>query len=84
MVSKLVPSDPSKVMVIRQVTPNITTCSAPFYRFGRFKVGGRGTIGTTLDAYRTTVLMIISSASPVRRPCSLLSYRSHNRGSLYT
>jgi len=45
MSSKLVPSDPSKVLVIRQVTPNITTCSAPFFRFGRFKVGGRGTIG---------------------------------------
>ncbi|KAK3166917.1 hypothetical protein OEA41_010042 [Lepraria neglecta] len=44
MTSKLIPSDPSKVMVIRQVTPNITTCSAPFLRFGRLKVGGRGTI----------------------------------------
>lgn len=61
MTSKLVPSDPSKVMVIRQVTPNITTCSAPFLRFGRLKVGGRGTIGTppnstdpTLPANTTT------------------------------
>lgn len=44
MTSKLIPSDPSKVMVIRQVTPNITTCSAPFLRFGRLKIGGRGTI----------------------------------------
>ena len=41
----LAPSDPSKVMVIRQVTPNITTLSLPFARFGIFKVGGRGSIG---------------------------------------
>ena len=54
MTSKLIPSDPSKVMVIRQVTPNITTCSAPFYRFGKFKVGGRGTIG----AYQNPILQI--------------------------
>ncbi|KAA6413859.1 MAG: hypothetical protein FRX48_02221 [Lasallia pustulata] len=44
MTSKLIPSDPSSVMVIRQITPNIVSCSAPFARFGRFKVGGRGTI----------------------------------------
>ncbi|KAL9595004.1 MAG: hypothetical protein Q9219_006703 [cf. Caloplaca sp. 3 TL-2023] len=44
MTSKLIPPDPSSVMVVRNVTPNITTCSAPFNRFGRFKVGGRGTI----------------------------------------
>ncbi|KAI4199942.1 MAG: hypothetical protein LQ350_004294 [Teloschistes chrysophthalmus] len=44
MSSKLVPYDLSSVMVIRNVTPNITTCSAPFNRFGHFKVGGRGTI----------------------------------------
>lgn len=46
MTSKLIPEDPSSTMVIRKVTPNITTCSSPFARFGRFKVGGRGTIGT--------------------------------------
>ncbi|KAL9043648.1 MAG: hypothetical protein Q9214_003172 [Letrouitia sp. 1 TL-2023] len=45
MTSKLIPSNPSEVMVIRKVTPNITTCSSPFNRFGRFKIGGRGTIG---------------------------------------
>jgi hypothetical protein len=45
MTSKLIPADPSKVCVIRKVTPNITTCSAPFSRFGYVKVGGRGTIG---------------------------------------
>jgi len=45
MSSKLVPSDPAKVMVIRDVVPRqITTLSVPFWRFGRVKIGGRGTI----------------------------------------
>ena len=48
MTSKLVPQDPAKVTVIRNITPNIWTFSAPFKRFGRFKVGGRGTIGKYL------------------------------------
>jgi len=42
--SKLIPKDPSKVMVIRDVTSNITTLSVPFLRFGMVKVGGRATI----------------------------------------
>ena len=46
MASKLIPSDPAKVMVIREVVPNtITTYSTPFWRFGRIKIGGRGTAG---------------------------------------
>ncbi|KAF2804036.1 uncharacterized protein BDZ99DRAFT_452549 [Mytilinidion resinicola] len=45
MSGKLVPKDPAKVMVIRQVVPNvITTFSVPFLRFGRIKIGGRGTV----------------------------------------
>jgi len=40
----LIPSDPSKVMVIRDVHPTITTFSTPFLRFGRIKIGGRGTL----------------------------------------
>ncbi|KAJ4356455.1 uncharacterized protein N0V89_004488 [Didymosphaeria variabile] len=45
MTSKLVPSNPAEVMVIRDVVPRtITTLSVPFARFGRIKVGGRGTI----------------------------------------
>ncbi|KAL0580492.1 hypothetical protein V5O48_001562 [Marasmius crinis-equi] len=45
MSSKLIPSKPDQVMVIRDLVPNIiTTCSAPFNRFGRFKIGGRGTL----------------------------------------
>ncbi|KAM3419911.1 hypothetical protein BST61_g3231 [Cercospora zeina] len=42
--SKLIPSDPEKVMVLRKITPDILTCSTPFLRFGRIKIGGRGTI----------------------------------------
>jgi hypothetical protein len=44
MASKHVGAHPSEVIVIRDVTPNIVTCSLPFSRFGLFKVGGRGTI----------------------------------------
>ncbi|RFU30362.1 hypothetical protein B7463_g5979, partial [Scytalidium lignicola] len=44
MTSKLIPANPEEVMVIRDVTPNITTLSLPFLRFGRFKIGGRATI----------------------------------------
>ena len=43
-VSKLIPSDPDKVMIIRRITPSILTCSVPFYRFSRIRIGGRGTI----------------------------------------
>ena len=42
--AKLIPSDPAKVMVIRDVTPRITTLSVPFLRFGLLKVGGRATL----------------------------------------
>ncbi|KAJ2894598.1 hypothetical protein MKZ38_007396 [Zalerion maritima] len=42
--AKLVPDNPSAVMVIRQVTPNISTLSVPFARFGRFAIGGRATL----------------------------------------
>ncbi|KAF4222306.1 hypothetical protein CNMCM5878_005588 [Aspergillus fumigatiaffinis] len=56
MSSKLFPGDPSKVMVIRKVTPEITTFSVPFSRFGLLKFGGRG----TLVKLRTGSLAIIS------------------------
>ncbi|KAF2431786.1 hypothetical protein EJ08DRAFT_631890 [Tothia fuscella] len=44
MSSKPVPSDPSKVTVIRKISENITTLSTPFLRFGHIKIGGRGTL----------------------------------------
>ena len=77
MTSRLIPSDPTSVMVIRQITPNITTCSAPFLRFGRLKVGGRGTIGTRLGVLFVVVLKCICSTPPIRRARSLLSHCSH-------
>ncbi|KAI1662406.1 hypothetical protein F4813DRAFT_344431 [Daldinia decipiens] len=60
MSSKLVPSKPSEVAVIRNITPNIVTVSVPFARFGIFRVGGRGTIirltSGTLAVYSPTAL----------------------------
>ncbi|KAI1379017.1 hypothetical protein F4677DRAFT_355594 [Hypoxylon crocopeplum] len=44
MSSKLVPSNPAEVAVIRDITPNVVTVSVPFARFGILRVGGRGTI----------------------------------------
>lgn len=45
MSSKLVPSNPEDVMVIRDITPNIVTLSVPFQRVGKLRFGGRATIG---------------------------------------
>ncbi|KAK3310771.1 uncharacterized protein B0T15DRAFT_507406 [Chaetomium strumarium] len=44
MSSKLIPPNPDEVMVIRDITPNVVTFSVPFLRFGRFPIGGRGTL----------------------------------------
>ena len=41
---RLIPPKPEQCMVIRDVTPTITTFSVPFLRFGLIKVGGRGTL----------------------------------------
>ena len=43
--SKLFPTNAAELTVTRQITPNITTLSSPFYRFGRVKLGGRATLG---------------------------------------
>jgi hypothetical protein len=45
MSHKLIPPNPDEVMVIRDVTANVVTFSVPFLRFGRFPIGGRGTLG---------------------------------------
>lgn len=45
MSSKLIPANPDKVMVIRNVAPEVVTLSVPFLRFGRIKLGGRATLG---------------------------------------
>jgi len=44
MTSKLIPSNPEAVMVIREVVPGVTTLSVPFLRNGLIKFGGRATI----------------------------------------
>lgn len=44
MSNKLIPANPADVMVIRDVTPNVTTLSVPFARYGLFEVGGRCTV----------------------------------------
>ncbi|RFU78107.1 nuclear qri2 nse4 [Trichoderma arundinaceum] len=44
MSADLIPANPADLMVIRNVTPNITTFSVPFSRFGKIKIGGRGTL----------------------------------------
>lgn len=44
MSSKLTPDDPDAVMVIRDLTPRITTFSLPFARGGTLKIGGRATV----------------------------------------
>lgn len=44
MSDKLVPANPEEVMVIRDVSPSVTTLSLPFLRFGKIKIGGRATI----------------------------------------
>jgi len=72
---KLVPNNPSEVIVIRQVTSNITTLSVPFARFGRIKIGGRATLVRLLSgsvavfspvALTPEVKAYVSSLGPVR------------------
>ncbi|MCJ1354389.1 MAG: hypothetical protein MMC33_004377 [Icmadophila ericetorum] len=65
MTDKLIPADPSTVMVIRQITPNITTCSVPFARFGKFKVGGRGTIGMYSPSLRLNTHFQFAALQPI-------------------
>lgn len=80
MSSKLVPSDPAKVMVIRDVVPRvITTLSVPFWRFGRIKVGGRGTIGKSSQPTLCTSADTYHSTPPIRRPRRLLPRRLDRR-----
>ncbi|KAF4589602.1 nuclear protein Qri2/Nse4 [Ophiocordyceps camponoti-floridani] len=44
MSAALIPAKPEDLMVIRTITPNITTFSAPFSRYGKLRIGGRGTL----------------------------------------
>jgi len=42
--SKLTPTNPEEVMVIRAINPFITTLSVPFWRYGKIRIGGPGTL----------------------------------------
>ncbi|KAL1585555.1 hypothetical protein WHR41_05724 [Cladosporium halotolerans] len=64
-VAKLIPSDPEKVMVIRSITPDIKTFSTPFLRFGRVKIGGRGT-AVRLGSGTTAVFSPVALTPTVR------------------
>lgn len=68
--SKLAQNNLSEALVIRDVTPNVTTFSIPFARFGVLRVGGRGTIGMVsihppphLCIYSNTPLVRLSSGA---------------------
>ncbi|EMC94981.1 hypothetical protein BAUCODRAFT_34980 [Baudoinia panamericana UAMH 10762] len=63
---KLIPSDPEKVMVVRNVTPNIKICSTPFLRFGYIKVGGRGTI-VALQSGNLAVFSPVAMTATVKK-----------------
>lgn len=45
MAPVLFPTNPSQLMAIRNITPDIITMSLPFARFGHLKFGARGTLG---------------------------------------
>lgn len=55
MSSKLIPSSPDEVMVIRDLTPNVVTFSVPFLRYGRLPIGGRGTLGELPSSFPSNV-----------------------------
>ncbi len=66
MSSKLLPGDPEKVMVIRDLpNSNITTLSLPFMRFGRIKIGGRATL-VKLQTGNVAVFSPVSLTSDVK------------------
>jgi hypothetical protein len=50
-VDKLLPTDPDKTMVVREVVPGVTTLATPFLRFGRIKFGAKATIGISPPSY---------------------------------
>lgn len=87
MSADLIPANPADLMVIRNVTPNIATFSVPFSRFGRIKIGGRGTLGTSQFArgtplYSQRSIIVLTqprSQAHIRQPRRLLSRRPHRR-----
>ena len=58
--------EPAAVTVIRNVTPDIVTCSTPFLRFGRIKLGGRGTIVKLQNSSSLAVFSPVALTDEVR------------------
>ncbi|KAI9717100.1 MAG: hypothetical protein M1828_007433 [Chrysothrix sp. TS-e1954] len=71
-IARLIPSDPSSVTSIRQITPHIITLSAPFSRFGRIAIGGRATL-VRLPSNRLAVFSPIGLTDEVRRTIDTLA-----------
>ncbi|EFQ26779.1 uncharacterized protein GLRG_02599 [Colletotrichum graminicola M1.001] len=65
MSQKLIPQNPADVMVIRDLTPNVTTFSVPFSRFGAVKIGGRGTL-VRLTSGRLAIFSPVALTDHVR------------------
>ncbi|KAK5990987.1 hypothetical protein PT974_09262 [Cladobotryum mycophilum] len=65
MSAELIPSNPADVMVIRNITPNVVTLSVPFARFGKLKVGGRGTL-VKLTSGTIAVFSPVALTEPVK------------------
>jgi len=71
MSATLIPTNPSDVMVIRDVTPNVVTLSVPFLRFGKVPIGGRGTI-VRLTSGALAVFSPVALTPEVRSKVELL------------
>lgn len=63
--SRLFPADPAPRTVIRSITPNITTVSLPFSRFGRISFGGRATL-VRLSSGSLAVFSPVKITEPIR------------------
>lgn len=72
MSSKLIPSNPEEVMVIREIVPGVTTLSVPFLRFGLIKFGGRATIGI-LPSPKYCIIKLYLTSDPVKMSSGALA-----------
>ncbi|KAK5713519.1 hypothetical protein LTR15_011219 [Elasticomyces elasticus] len=69
--SKLIPSDPERVMVIRSLTSTLKIFSVPFLRFGRIKLGGRGTV-VQLASGNLAVFSPVALTETVKKELALM------------
>lgn len=61
----LFPEDPAPRTVVRRLTPDITTISLPFSRFGRISIGARATL-VRLSSGSLAVFSPVALTEPVR------------------